>query len=64
MNSKWMRGLAAMGMAIGVTFGTAGCKEEGPAEEIGEEIDEATEDAADAIEDAADDLEDKVDPNN
>lgn len=64
MDTKWMRALAAMGMAVAVTFGTAGCKEKGPAEEMGEKIDEAAEDAADAVEDAADDVEDAFDPNN
>ncbi|MCC5859537.1 MAG: hypothetical protein JJT90_15370 [Ectothiorhodospiraceae bacterium] len=36
----------------------AGCDDQGPAEEAGEQIDDAFEDAADSLEDAADELED------
>lgn len=61
MTTKWMRALAAVGMTVVVVFGTAGCKEEGPAENLGEKLDEAAEDAGDAIEDAADEVEDAVD---
>lgn len=38
-----------------------GCREEGPAERAGEEIDEAVDDAKDALDDAKDDAEDAVD---
>lgn len=64
INMKWVRIFAAMALTTGVVFGTAGCKEEGPAEEMGEDLDEAMDDAGDAIEDAADDIEDSVDRNN
>lgn len=36
------------------------CEEQGPAEEIGESIDDAAEEAGDAIEDAADEAEEAV----
>lgn len=39
----------------------SGCDDGGPAEEIGEDIDDAVDDAGDAIEDAADDVEDAID---
>ncbi|MEX0914337.1 MAG: hypothetical protein WD397_12335 [Wenzhouxiangellaceae bacterium] len=39
----------------------AGCDNNGPAEEAGENIDEAVEDAGDAIEDAGDDIDDETD---
>jgi hypothetical protein len=61
INLKWVRILAAMTMTSAVIFGTAGCKEKGPAEELGEKIDEAADDAGDALEDAADKVEDAVD---
>lgn len=63
MDTKWMRGLAAVGMAVAVTFGTVGC-EKGPAEKAGEKIDEAADDAGDALENAADKVEDAVDRHN
>jgi hypothetical protein len=41
---------------------TTGCADnDGPAEEVGESIDEAMDEAGDAIEDAADEVEDAVD---
>lgn len=38
----------------------AACEEQGPAEEIGEAVDDAAEEAGDAVEDAADAAEDAV----
>jgi len=46
-----------------LSFGlvTTGCEgNDGPAEEVGESIDEAVDEAGDAIEDAADEVEDAV----
>ena len=49
-------------LAIASSFLMLGCdRNEGPAEEMGESIDEAVEDAEDAIEDAGDEIEDEVD---
>ncbi len=61
MEMKWMRGMAAVGITLAVVMGTAGCKEKGPAEKLGEKIDNAADNAGDAIEDAADKVEDAVD---
>jgi len=41
-------------------LGAAGCEQDGPVEEAGEEVDQALENAGDAIEDAADEVEDEV----
>ncbi|MCP1675988.1 hypothetical protein J2T57_003143 [Natronocella acetinitrilica] len=37
------------------TMGLAACDDQGPAEEAGEQIDDAAEDAADSVDDAVDD---------
>lgn len=52
-----------MAMLLAFAGGTmlAGCEEQGPAEEAGEEIDEAAEEAGDEMEEAADEVEDEVD---
>lgn len=50
-----------LALSVGVL---AGCEDQGPAEEAGENIDEAVEDAADEMEDAADEVEDDIDDNN
>ncbi|WP_018865435.1 MULTISPECIES: hypothetical protein [Thioalkalivibrio] len=39
----------------------AGCDNQGPAEETGEEIDDAMDDAGDAMDDAGDEMEDTFD---
>lgn len=49
--------LLALLMAF-AAIGLAGCDDQGPAEEAGEQIDDAMEDAADSFDDAADELED------
>ena len=41
--------------------GSVACKEEGPGEKFGRQLDEATEDVGDAFGDAADELEDAAD---
>jgi hypothetical protein len=50
---------------LSVGLATTGCQEnEGPMEDLGEEVDDAVDDAGDAIEDAADEVEDATDGNN
>jgi hypothetical protein len=39
----------------------SGCEDEGPAEEMGEDIDEAAEEAGDKIDEAADEVEESTD---
>lgn len=56
--NRFIVGLIAAPLALGTL---ASCDDDGPAEEIGEDIDEAAEDAGEAIEDAADEVEDAVD---
>lgn len=60
--TKRVRSLAlAMFLVLsGGAFLTA-CDNQGPAEEAGENIDDAVEDTGDAMEDAGDDAEDAVD---
>jgi hypothetical protein len=44
-------------VAIVAAFGIAGCDaDDGPAEEMGEALDDTTEDAANAVEDACEDV--------
>ncbi len=43
------------------SFGLSGCERQGPAEEMGERIDDAVDDAADKIDDAADDASERID---
>jgi len=51
--------LRALALLFGLTTAVLpGCREKGPAEKAGEEIDEAVDDAKDAIDDAVDDLKD------
>lgn len=67
--NKTLRSIC-FGLAIAFLAGMAltGCREPGPAEEAGREVDEAVEDARDALdemgedaEDALEDIEDRVD---
>ncbi len=49
-------------LAIASSFLMLGCdRNEGPAEDMGESVDEAMDDAGDAMEDAGDEVEDAVD---
>ncbi|WP_019625752.1 hypothetical protein [Thioalkalivibrio sp. ALJT] len=52
--------LLALMMALGSAT-LAGCDNQGPAEEAGENIDDAMEDAGDALDDAADEMEEAFD---
>lgn len=47
-----------LALSVGVL---AGCEEQGPAEEAGEEIDEAVDEAGDELEEAGDEIEDDTD---
>lgn len=60
INSKLCNVLFALLLALSVGM-LAGCQDQGPAEEAGENIDEAVEKAGDEMEEAADEIEDKVD---
>lgn len=51
----------AMFMGVGSIALLSGCESEGPAEEMGESIDEAAEEAGDAMEDAGDEMEETAD---
>ena len=52
---------AILALSLNCAIFTTGCKEKGPAEEAGEDIDEALEDAADEMDDAADKAADEAD---
>lgn len=52
--------LFALLFALGGAAVLSGCEDQGPAEEAGEEIDEAVEDAGDEIDDAAEEAGDAV----
>lgn len=52
------RGLTAAGLALAAALGVAGCEEEGPAEQVGEQIDESAEETGEALEDAGEEVED------
>lgn len=62
-NNKLFNILFSLLLAFSVGV-LAGCEDQGPAEEAGENIDEAVEDAADEMEDAADEVEEEIDDNN
>ncbi|TVP54637.1 MAG: hypothetical protein EA349_11270 [Halomonadaceae bacterium] len=55
-NNTW---IAAMILLLAMsTMGIAACDNQGPAEEAGENIDDAADDTADAWDDTTDDMED------
>lgn len=47
-----------LALSVGVL---AGCEDQGPAEEAGENVDEAVEEAGEQMEEAADEAEDEID---
>lgn len=64
MNNRGPRmtgALFALLFALGGGAVLTGCEEQGPAEEAGEEIDEAAEEAGDAIDEAAEEIEEETD---
>tara|TARA_R110002073_G_scaffold67043_4_gene167141 strand:- start:4270 stop:4479 length:210 start_codon:yes stop_codon:yes gene_type:complete len=60
-----MAGVPSIMFALILAFGggltLTGCEQQGPAEEAGENVDDAMEAAGDSMEDAADDIEDATD---
>lgn len=57
MNGLWrsiVNLLFVLILAVGAMAVVPGCREEGPAEQAGEAVDEAVEDVGDAVEDATD----------
>lgn len=68
MRQRMRKLLMVVGLVFAGALALTGCREPGPAEEAGREIDEAVEDARDAMdelgdetEDALDELEDEID---
>lgn len=59
-NNKFFSILFALLLALSAGM-LAGCEQQGPAEEAGENIDEAMEEAGDKMEEAGDEAEDEVD---
>lgn len=53
--------LLALVLALGAGLTLVACEQQGPAEEAGENIDDAAEAAGDKLQDAADDLEEATD---
>ncbi|MDT8409278.1 MAG: hypothetical protein RQ741_06740 [Wenzhouxiangellaceae bacterium] len=53
--------LFALLFALGGGAVLTGCEDKGPAEEVGEKIDEAAKEAGDKIEDAVDEVEEETD---
>ncbi len=51
-SNRWWTLVFLLGCFLFVGSTLTGCKEEGPAEEAGEKLDDAAEDAEDAIDDA------------
>jgi hypothetical protein len=60
INNKLFNILVALLLALSVVM-LAGCEDQGPAEEAGENIDETVEEAGDEMEEAAEEVEDEVD---
>lgn len=52
--------LTTLCIAFVAGFALTGCEDPGPAEEAGQEIDEAVEDARDAMDEMGDDIEDEL----
>lgn len=52
--------LLAVGLILVAGMALTGCREPGPAEEAGREIDEAVEDARDALDELGEDAEDAL----
>lgn len=50
--------IAALGLGF-ASLAMTGCEDKGPAEEVGEAIDDAGEDVKEAVEEATEDLDDK-----
>lgn len=46
------------GLALAALLGLSGCEREGPAERVGQKVDDAVEEARDTLDDASDEVED------
>jgi predicted small secreted protein len=57
---SWFVRTLVMFLALSGAAVLTACEEQGPAEEMGENIDESVEEAGDAMEDAADDAEEAM----
>lgn len=57
---SWFIRTLVMFLALSGAAVLTACEEQGPAEEMGENIDESVEEAGDAMEDAADDAEEAM----
>jgi len=60
MRRGWIASMVAVGLLAGLGGGLTGCREEGPAEELGRKMDTAAQNAADEVEDAADQVKKKM----
>lgn len=58
MSTSTQKTAAATALAFAAALTLSACEEEGPAEEVGESIDNSVEQLGDAVEDAGDDVED------
>ena len=54
MTLTWKRTAAASALAFAAAISLSACEEEGPAEQLGESIDESVEEMGDSVEDATD----------
>lgn len=55
------RSFTAAALMLAAALGMAACEEEGPAEQVGEQIDESAEETGEALEDAGDEVQDSTD---
>jgi PBP1b-binding outer membrane lipoprotein LpoB len=53
-----MKSIKLIAIALAAALALAACEEQGPFEEAGEKIDDATEDVGNAVEDACEDVKD------
>lgn len=61
MKNRTFKTIVALFLMAILAFAFVGCEKDGPAEELGEKVDDAIDDAGDAMEDAADEVEDAID---
>jgi len=60
MQMKWKARLLGAVLTGIISFGIFACEQEGPAEKVGEKIDEAVEEAGEAVEEAGDKVREKT----
>lgn len=51
---------AGLGLALAAVLGLAACEEEGPAEQLGEKVDESAEETGEAIEETGEEIEEST----